>query len=170
LTQFQKHINPDIQNLIREDAAQMENTAQSVLSDELAVLALRTAQEVDRRLSGGNLNPSILFKFGEKLSEASGVDGASETALLYSDPKTTEIFSRAIEESSDESVSDLDSLRESIKGIIAPLIGNKEGLSIEALTLVRSFCLAFHRSLAAQRLPRVSEREKPFNEATGFYR
>ena len=57
-----------------------------------------------------------------------------------------------------------------IKQVIDPLIGDNKDLSPGDLRAVKSFCLAFHKSLAAQRLPMIFERETPFNEATGLYR
>jgi hypothetical protein len=148
----------------------MEHANYSVLDDKLALLSLRTAQEVDRRLHGGPVDTTVLVEFGKRLAEASGIDDAPETALLSSDPTATEVFSQAIQESSPQSVKDLETLTTLIKQIIHPLIGDNEDLSTDDLRAVKSFCLAFHKSLAAQRLPMIFERETPFNEATGLYR
>jgi hypothetical protein len=148
----------------------MEHTNHSVLDDKLALLSLRTAQEVDRRLHGGPVDPTVLVEFGKRLAEASGIDDAPETALLYSDPTATEVFSQAIKESSHQAVKDLETLMALIKRVIDPLVGDNKDLSPSDLRAVKSFCLAFHKSLAAQRLPMIFERETPFNEATGLYR
>lgn len=156
--------------LIRKGAASMVDTNHSVLNDKLALLSLRAAQEVDRRLHSGRVDPTVLVEFGKRLAQASGVHNASETALLSSDPTATEVFSQAIEESSDRFVQDLETLTELIKGIINPLIDEKKRLSRDDLRAIKSFCLAFHKSLAAQRLPMIFERETPFNEANELYR
>lgn len=138
----------------------MEHTQLRVLDDQIALLSLRTAQEVDRKLHGGNFDKSILVKFGEMLSEASGIAQAPETAFLCSDPTATEVFSQAIEAASAQSVKDLGTLTEGMKEIIDPLVGKK----------IKTFSLAFHKSLAAQRLPTVLDRESPFDETVGLYR
>ena len=138
----------------------MEHTRLRVLDDQIALLSLRTAQEVDRKLHGGNFDKSILVKFGEMLSEASGIAQAPETAFLCSDPTATEVFSQAIEAASAQSVKDLGTLTEGMKEIIDPLVGKK----------IKTFSLAFHKSLAAQRLPTVLDRESPFDETVGLYR
>jgi len=148
----------------------MEHPRLRVLDDQIALLSLRTAQEVDRKLHGGNFDKSILVKFGEMLSEASGIAQAPETAFLCSDPTATEVFSQAIEAASAQSVKDLGTLTEGMKEIIDPLVGNTEDLSTDKLKKIKAFSLAFHKSLAAQRLPTVLDRESPFDETIGLYR
>lgn len=148
----------------------MEHTNHSVLNDRLALLSLQAAQEIDRRLHGGRIETTVLAEFGKGLAEASGIHNAPETALLSSNPTATEIFSQAIEESSDQSVKDLKTLTELLKAIINPLINDNKRLSSNDLRAIKSFCLAFHKSLAAQRLPTIFERETPFNEANELFR
>src|SRR6202023_3774329 len=126
----------------------MEHTNHSVLDDKLALLSLRTAQEVDRRLHGGPVDPTVLVEFGKRLAEASGIHDAPETALLYSDPTATEVFSQAIKETSHQSVKDLETLMALLKQVIDPLVGDNKDLSPSDLRAVKSFCLAFHKSLA----------------------
>jgi len=139
----------------------MENANHSVLDDKLALLSLQAAQEIDRRLHRGCIDPTVLSEFGKGLAEASGIHNAPETALLSSNPTATGIFSQAIEESSDQSVKDLETLTELLKAIIDPLIDDNKRLSPKDLRAIKSFCLAFHKSLAAERLPTIFERETP---------
>jgi hypothetical protein len=147
----------------------MTRSNRSFLDDNLALLSLRTAQEVDRRLHGGSFDPRVLAEFGEKLVEASGIRDAHETAFLCSEPTATEVFFQAIEEFSGQSVKDLEALTEHMRAIINPLIGDTV-LSDETLREIKSFCLALHKSLVAQRHPTNFERENPFEEVNELHR
>jgi hypothetical protein len=142
----------------------MEHPPLRVLDDQIALLSLRAAQEVDRKLHGGNFDQSILVKFGKMLSEASGIAKATQTAFLCSDPTATEVFYRAIEEATAHPVNDLGTLTEGMKEIIEPLVGSTEDLSKDKLKKIKAFCLAFHKALASQRLPKIFERETSFDE------
>jgi hypothetical protein len=70
----------------------------TILGESLAMLALRVATEVDRKLKGKAADPTVFSKFAKALSKASGLDSPSESAFLHSDPTTTEVFAQAIRE------------------------------------------------------------------------
>ena len=147
----------------------MDRQSLSAIDDELAILSLKTAQEVDRGLAGRQLNKTVLSEFGAKLSAASGVNGPNESVNLFSDPETTDIFHRAAEEARSTSILNIDSLRQSLQEVIQSLTDVNE-FTESRLKEVKLFSLAFHRSLAAHRAPGLFERESPFDDAMGIYR
>jgi hypothetical protein len=132
------------------------------LDDELAILSLRAAEELDRRLGGKKPTAGILKQLGQQLKSASGLAEQEGRAFLYSDPATTEIFAQAAKVASDEQVSDIDDLSEVMKRIISPLLDNENEMSTDDLTMIRTFCLAFHRSMMAHKTPRKYEYEQDY--------
>jgi hypothetical protein len=142
---------------------------ENVLGDRLAMLSLRVATEVDRKLSGKNADPDVLSKFAEELSKASGLDSPGETAFLHADPMTTEVFAQAIREASHEPVLDISSLSTAVKKIIDPIFSAKEPRS-EDWSLIKTFCLSLHKSMMAQRLPSLNEGERAFEDELRFVR
>src|ERR1700693_2544900 len=122
----------------------------AVLGDNLAVLSLRVASEVDRRLNGKVADPRVFAEFKKELSKASGIDAAGMGAFLHSDPMTTEVFAQAVREASHE-VLDVRSLEVAVKKILDPL-ASTESVRQEDLGQIKSFCLSLHRSMMAQRV------------------
>jgi hypothetical protein len=90
-------------------------TDDTVLGDSLAVLSLRVATEVDKKLGGKTADPKVFAEFTKELSKASGLDLVGESAFLQSDPMTTEVFAQAIREASHERVLDVSSLSVAVK-------------------------------------------------------
>jgi hypothetical protein len=144
-------------------------TEDAVLGDNLAVLSLRVATEVDRELKGKSANPEVFAEFTKELSKASGIDAAGESAFLHSDPLTTEVFAQAIREASHEPVLDVSSLSSAVKKIIDPLTRTGSARP-EDLGLIKNFCLSLHRSMMAQRLPPLHEGERAFEDELRFVR
>ena len=68
----------------------------NVLSDDLALLSLSAARQVDLRRKGKAWVPGVLHTLGLELSRASGLDEPLSTAFLHSDPLTTEIFAKVV--------------------------------------------------------------------------
>jgi len=135
----------------------------TILDESLAMLALRVATEVDRKLKGKAADPTVFSKFAKELSKASGLDSPSESAFLHSDPTTTEVFAQAIREASNEPVFDISSLGAAVKKIIDPIAHAGEARS-EDWSLIKIFCLSLHKSMMAQRLPPMSEGERAFED------
>ncbi|TGN78922.1 hypothetical protein EOW77_0028805 [Bradyrhizobium yuanmingense] len=105
----------------------------SPLGDDLALLTLQVAQEIDRRLGGAKTSTSVLADFGRELSRASGLGEEQSTAFLYSDPLTADVFAQAVEQSSHEPIRDLGALGEAMLRIIKPLTEQGEAFSDEDL-------------------------------------
>jgi hypothetical protein len=144
-------------------------TDDAALGDSLAVLSLRVATEVDRKLKGKVANPKVFAEFTKELSKASGLNTTGESAFLHSDPITTEVFAQAIREASHETVFDVSSLSAAIKKIIDPLTHTGEA-RLEDVSLIKSFCLSLHKSMMAQRLPPLHEGERAFEDELRFVR
>jgi hypothetical protein len=123
------------------------------LDDNLALLSLRVAQEVDRRF-GGRKSDSVVFgDFKRELSKASGLGESHSTAFLHADPITTEVFAEAIGDAWSTPLSDVASLSDAVMKIIAPLDERKESLSDSDLAMIKGFCLSLHKAIMAHRLP-----------------
>lgn len=143
-------------------------TENSALGDNLALLSLRVAQEVDRRLHNEKSDSGVFRAFAKELSKASGVGEQQRTELLSSDPLTTEVFAQAVSQSYNEPVRDVDELSSAMLRIISPLSATEEQLSKDALKALKTFCLSLHRSMMAQRLPPVHEGESVFEDELRF--
>ena len=127
-------------------------------NNKLALLSLSAAYEIDLKLADAEtMRPTVLRDLGESLTRVSGMSSAQSTAFLHSDPTTTEVFARAVEESSDAAVTDLDELTSAMQRIITPLTSREREPSKEELTVVKSFCLALHRTLMANTMPSLVE-------------
>jgi hypothetical protein len=140
------------------------------LDDSLALLSLRVAQEVDRKLSGHQSDPEVFQNFRNELSKASGIGEAQSTAFLHADPTTTEVFAQAIGDASDQPVSDISSLSNAVMRIIEPLGGRRETLSDRDLENVKTFCLSLHKSIMAHRLPPLFEGDNSLEDELRFTR
>jgi hypothetical protein len=132
------------------------------LNDNLALQSLLVAQQIDRR-SSDEFQPKILSDFGERLSRASGVSDNPHRAYLITDPVATEVFSEAIQESSEQPISDMAALVDETRKIVQSLIAGGHGLSSKEFEEMKAFCLALHKSMMARRLPPMSERESSFD-------
>jgi hypothetical protein len=137
--------------------------------DDLAMLSLRVARELDRKSHGQSINPKIFSDFRTELSRASGVGEPNVTAFLNSDPTTTEVFAQAVRGTSAEPVSDVGSLNSAVLKIIEFLAKADEGLSDQAMHAVKMFCLSLHKSMMAQKLPPLYE-ERAFEDELRFVR
>jgi hypothetical protein len=144
-------------------------TDDTVLGDSLAILSLRVAAEVDRKLKGKPTNRLVFAEFTKELSKTSGVDFAAESAFLHSDPTTTEVFAQAIKDASQEPVFDVSELSTAVKKIIEPLAHAGDARP-EDLRLIKTFCLSLHKSMMAQRLPPLHEGERAFEDELRFVR
>jgi hypothetical protein len=138
------------------------------LGDTLAILSLRVAAEVDRKLRGRSGDASVFAEFTKELSKASGVD-LTEQAFLQSDPSTTEVFAQAIRDTSPEPVQDVSSLSAAVRKIIEPLT-HADTVGAEDLGLLKNFCLSLHKSMMAQRLPPINEGDQSFEDELRFVR
>lgn len=150
-----------------ESDSGQQMTDDTVLGDSLAVLSLKVATEVDRKLSGAPSNTNVFKEFAKELSKASGLDTSGESAFLHSDPVTTEVFAQAIRETSHEPVFDVSSLSAAVQKIIDPLT-HSDVTRGEELGLIKTFCLSLHRSMMAQRLPPLHEGERAFEDELRF--
>ena len=140
-----------------------------VLGDNLAVLSLLTATEVDRQLKGRSANAEVFSEFTRELSKASGLDAADESAFLHSDPTTTEVFAQAITDAWHEAVLDVSALSAAVKKI-RDALAHSGSVRPEELALIKSFCLSLHKSMMAQRLPPLHEGERAFEDELRFIR
>jgi hypothetical protein len=143
-------------------------TENSILGDNLALLSLRVAQEVDRRLKGEKFDSSVFADFGKELSRASGIGERQSTAFLHSDPLTADVFAQAVEQTSHEPIRDIAALGDAMLKIIRPLNEQGESLSKESLKAVKAFCLSLHRSMMAQKLPSIHEGESSLEDELRF--
>jgi hypothetical protein len=143
-------------------------TENSILGDSLALLSLRVALEVDRRLKGQKADSKVFSEFGRELSKASGVGEHHATAFLHADPFTTEVFAQAVEQSLHESIGDTGALSKAMSKIIEPLSQKEDALSEDSLKSVKAFCLSLHRSMMAQRLPPVYDGENSLEDELRF--
>ena len=134
------------------------------LNDNLALQSLRVAQQIDRR-STGEFQASILSDFGKSLSHASGTPDGPMPAFLWVDPIATEVFSEAVQETSNQQISDMRELVEETSKIIASLVAGGQGLTQKDFERVKAFCLALHKSIMARRLPPLYERLRSFTFA-----
>jgi len=142
-------------------------TQSALIEDDLALLSLRVAREVDRRLNGSKSDLAVFSDFGRQLSKASGI-GEHQSTFLYSDPLATEVFAQAVEQSSDQSIQDINALSNAMLKIIKPLNESADSISEDALKAVKAFCLSLHRSMMAQRLPPVSEGDSSLEDELRF--
>jgi len=142
----------------------------ALLDDDLALLSLRVAQEVDRKLSGQKADPEVFQHFRNELSRASGLGEAHSKVFLHADPTTTEVFAQAVGDASDEPVSDMASLSSAIMKIIEPLQTRGEALSDRDLAHVKVFCLSLHKSIMAHRLPPLYEGDNTLEDEFRFNR
>lgn len=140
------------------------------LTDDLAILSLRVAQELDRKCQGQPINPKIFSDFRIELSRASGIGEPDVTAFLHSDPTTTEVFAQAVRETSSEPLSDVGSLSFAVLKILEPLTKADEGFRDKELNMVKTFCLSLHKSMMAQKLPPLYEGERAFEDELRFVR
>lgn len=138
---------------------------QTALNDRLSVLLLRVAQQIDREVAGKELNANVLSEFGEELAKATGGLERGQATFLHSDPLVTEAFAKAIAEISNRSPANISELNEAINKIIERL---KQPMNKDALSEIKRFCLALHRSIMAQSLPPIHEGENAFEEQLGF--
>jgi len=145
-------------------------TEASLLNDDLAILSLRVAQEVDKKLSGKRSDVRVFEDFRNELSKASGLGEAQSTVFLHADPVTTEVFAQAVGEISDEPLSDVKSLGDAVLKIIAPLKGKEDALSDRDLAHVKVFCLSLHKSIMAHRLPPLYEGDTTLEDEFRFSR
>lgn len=128
------------------------------IDQHLALLSLRAAEEIDLRLDGKEVKSSVLKDLSQYLKAASGLGRPHERAFLNSDPSTTEIFAQAVRAAYTEPLKDIDHLSKAVQKIIAPLEADKH-LSVNDLAAIKSFCLAFHRSMMAHK-PRKLNRDR----------
>lgn len=139
------------------------------LPDNLGLLSLQLALQIDRRLNGREFDPSTFAKFGTELSNASGAHAEPAVAFLSADPLTAEIFSEAIEETSNTSLSTIDEVAARTGEILSNL-KKPDSLSADELNKLKAFCLAFHKSILAQQAPPVYERENSLDNELQFTR
>jgi len=92
-----------------------------LLGDDLAILSLRVAQQVDRKLSGKSYDRKVFQDFGKELSKATGISDPNAYSLFRSDPSVTEVFAQAVTEVSNHPISDITELTNALGDIIGPL-------------------------------------------------
>lgn len=146
----------------------MDYIENSAINRRLAILSLDAAQEIDRRLSGERPDYAILRQLGKRLSKLSGLADAQPRAFLHSDPATTEIFAQAAGATKEGEISDIDELTVVMRDIVSPLMTHEADLPPEALILLKTFCLAFHRSIMALRQSAPNDDESAFENEFGF--
>src|SRR5262245_18106375 len=121
------------------------------IDDKLALLSLRAAEEVDCRLEKKAVTASVLKELGRRLKAVSGLEKPQERAFLNSDPSTTEVFAQAARAAYAEPLTDIDHLSKAVQKIITPLENEAADLTDDDLTAIKTFCLAFHRSMMAHK-------------------
>jgi hypothetical protein len=140
------------------------------LGDDLAILSLRVAQELDRKRKDQAINPQVFSEFRKELSRASGIGEADVTAFLHSDPAIAEVFAQAVRETSAESIQDIGALNAAVLKIIEPLAKAGKEFPDDQIETVKTFCLSLHRSMMAQKLPPLHEGERSFEDELRFVR
>ena len=139
------------------------------LGDDLAVLSLRVARELDRKRKDQAVDPRVFAEFRRELSRASGIGETDVTAFLHSDPATAEVFAQAVKETSSEAIADIEALSSAVLKIIEPLAKADEKLPDAQLGMIKTFCLSLHKSMMAQKLPPLYEGET-FDDELRFVR
>jgi hypothetical protein len=137
------------------------------LPDSLALLSLQLALQIDRRLKGRPFDATVFTRFGTELSQVSGVKTEPQAAFLSSDPMAAEVFSEAIEETSNTTLSTIDDVALHT-GRIVEQIERAEQLSKNDLLQLKAFCLAFHKSMMAQQLPMPYDQENSLDNELRF--
>jgi hypothetical protein len=142
----------------------------TLLPDSLAILSLDTALQLDRRLKGRPFDTNVFVQFGNEMSQVTDAGQAPEATFLASDPIAAEIVSEAAEEVSQSSLSTIGDVVQFTRNIAARLTGDVETLSSADLTFVKAFCLALHKSMLAQQLPPLHDREESLDNELRFAR
>jgi hypothetical protein len=144
--------------------------AEAAINNDLAILSLRVAQQVDRKLHGETADPKVFSDFKRELALASGLGEPNATAFLHSDPATTEVFAQAIRKVSAEPLSDIASLGSALTKIIEPFEVTGNVTPTGQLNLLKAFCLSLHKSMVGQRLPAFNDGERTFDDELRFVR
>jgi hypothetical protein len=139
----------------------------SALPDRLALLSLRLALQIDRRLRKRPFDATAFSEFGTELSQISGIKAAPQAAFLASDPMAAEVFSEAIQETAHTTLNTIDEVA-AHTGRLVENIERADQLSDEELSRLKTFCLAFHKSMMAQQLPMPYERETSLDNELRF--
>jgi hypothetical protein len=145
----------------------------AVLGDGLALLSLRVAAELDKQLGGKNADQAAFKEFRNELSKAAtGPTSSPETmSYLQANPEASQVFARAICETTNRQLSDMAELVSALSQILSQIGKFETGESSTGdLSNMKRFCLSLHRSMMSQKLPPSYEGDPAFEGALGFVR
>lgn len=148
----------------------MADLQSASLGDDLAILTLRVAAQVDRKLRGIQIDRSPFVDFRSQLAKATAEPCAGTASYLQINPAATEVLAKAFHETQ-RNISNITELTNALTDIIETIekfnIGDP---SPEDLSKMKSFCLSLHRSMMSQKLPPPFEAENAFEDRLGILR
>jgi hypothetical protein len=142
----------------------------SDLPDSLALLSLDTALQIDRHLKGRPFDYNVFKKLGNEMSQVTEAGVSTQASFLASDPIAAEIVSEAAEEASQQTLGTIDEVVQFARNIAELLQSDISRISPDNLSSVKNFCLAFHKSILAQQLPPLKDREDSLDNELRFTR
>jgi hypothetical protein len=163
----------DIEIRIRLQAAIMANLHRAVLGDDLALLSLKVAVQVDRKLDGKVTDPTAFHDFRIELSKTTSHENTAPATISYlqSNPDASQVLARAILETSNQEVSSTNDVVREIGKILEQIDKiESDALSPEDLSNMKRFCLSLHKSMMSQRLPASTDGDYPIEGEIGFIR
>jgi hypothetical protein len=124
--------------------------------DELTVLSLDAAIELDRILGGEDADANVISRFIGAI-QSNGIVCRQGTANYLADPRTADLYARALTSATGNSIGSIDQLNDAVLAVAAAY---KDAGTLgwnKSLSALRDFCLALHSVLIADTLPHAEE-------------
>jgi len=131
-------------------ADQESETVNAPSLDDVAVLALDAAVEIEKLLGGGQADRQVVDTFAAALEGSAGLVGVGGRMRLLSDPAAAAIYGRAISRANGVQVATLDQLNNEVLNYIriaSPVDGFADGSRLGDL---KRFCLSLHEVLVSE--------------------
>jgi len=127
------------------------------LSPNFAFLALRAAVELDDIIHGKSARADALAELARSLRQTTSAIGGSPSLTSLADPLSADLLYRALEQSSRQSMSTVESLVQKANSLASSLQAVTPGSEAKDLEILRNFCLALSRVASSYR---QEERER----------
>ena len=118
--------------------------------EELSQLSLDAAIELDRRQRGVPVDEGIIESLIENLGLRTNCIGTGEALRSMVDPRTVDVYSRAVNHLTQSNIGTLDDLANKIRVYLDAFSQDLNTANPESITAMRDFCLAIHRELLTE--------------------
>lgn len=125
--------------------------------EELSQLTLDAAIELDRRQRGETVDQQVIDSLIEYLGLRSETMETGEALRCMVDPRTVDVYNRALHHLTRAKISTIDELADKIGSYLEAFSENLDTAKPESISAMRDFCLAIHRELLAETFDRYSD-------------